>query len=101
MRESLNIFLFISYHDYKRVSELLKILFFLENEWKLVLKDSWFGLFEITYCKVFGHVNNYNDVGTLEQESDIFCKNCKTYIKTLSYKEHKNIIRKNIIRKIK
>lgn len=62
--------------------------------------DTWNGFKEITLCKIFGHKPDYENIGDLDQEQDIWCKQCKTYLKTLSHKEHIQKIRELKLKRI-
>jgi len=67
-----------------------------------VIKDTKEEIIYYTYCKIFGHTEDYSSVeDIMYQEQDIHCKHCKTYIRSLSYEEHKKFVRikklKNVI----
>jgi len=99
MRETYNIFWFIKGKNWHRVKELCKLLFSRKNGYYTRF-DTWNGFKEITWCKVFGHKIDYSKLGNLDSEQDLYCKNCQSYIKTLSYEEHKQLIRERKLERI-
>ena len=86
-REGL-IFWIFEEHDYKMVWILLK-----NSHKNYMFRDTKQELIKLIYCNIFGHKLDYPNIGDLDTEQDIYCKHCDDYIKTLSYKEHRNILR--------
>lgn len=71
MRETYNIFWFLRIKNFKRAWQLFRLLFS-PKRGKYPRMDTWHGLIELTYCKVFGHKPNYSNLRDTANDFDLF-----------------------------
>lgn len=88
MRETQNIFYYLSIGNFKRA------WYFIKYFDKTTRKDSKYGFLEITICKIFGHktyLNSYNDIR---------CSRCQKYIRTLSHEQSTQYKREQKLKRV-
>ena len=96
MRETRNIFYYLSVRNYKVAYHLLLNI----RRDRYVWPDSRDGFIKITYCKLFKHNPDYSNIGGMDSEQDISCKHCGEYLRSLSYEEHKKMLRKQKFKRL-
>ena len=90
MRETQDIFYYLSYGNYKSAWFWFKTLIpftrYYKNNNKLTRKDTWNGFKRLTICNLFDH--KYYVIENNYQESfEVRCKRCGKWIKDLTQEE--------------